>query len=87
MRTFIAGAAVVCGTLGLFAGNPALRGTTPAGRVVTVEAVSDNILKVTNILPGETVPESKVTVRPEGVPTAALDSAGDLRVLTTAGGL
>ncbi len=87
MRTFAAGAAVVCGALGLFAGNPALRGTTPAGRVVTVEAVSDNILKVTNILPGETVPESKVTVRPEGAPTAALDSAGDLRVLTTAGGL
>lgn len=87
MRTLLTGAAVVCGILCLSAEAPALRGVTPGGRTVTVEAVSDNILKVTNTAPGETAAPSKVTTRPAGEASASVAEHGDLRILTTASGV
>ncbi|MDE7142671.1 MAG: hypothetical protein K2O33_07260, partial [Muribaculaceae bacterium] len=87
MRTFVFGAAVVCGAFGLWALPAVISGSTPGGRVVTVEAVSDNILKISNAGAGETVPGSKVTVRPAGEASASVSELGDVAVLTTASGL
>lgn len=87
MRTAIFGVAVVCGALWLMAETPVLNGLTPGGRAVRVEVISDNILKVTNSAQGESISPSKVTVVPQGNPSATLNSAGNLQVLTTASGL
>ncbi|WP_348672959.1 TIM-barrel domain-containing protein [Duncaniella dubosii] len=61
--------------------------TTPSGRSVVVDAVSDNIIKVTNLAPGETIPASTaslITGRAEGTD---ITTAPGIALLTTRGGI
>ncbi len=87
MKAVLLGAAVAGAVFSLAAEAPVLRGRTPDGREIKVEAVTDNILKVTNTDGSETVSPSKVTVRPKGEADASLSDNGGLAVLTTATGL
>lgn len=62
--------------------------TTPLGSDVTVTAITDNILRVTNIPTGSTVPESRTTVsglKPQG--EVHTSEVGGGKMLSTATGL
>ncbi len=85
MKAILISAAALC-ALGAAAVAP-LRGVTPDGRAVTVEAVTDNIFRVSNLAPGETLSESKVTEKPASEAQGTLADNGGLKVLTTASGL
>lgn len=87
MKAILLGAAAAGAVFGMAAEAPVLRGRTPDGREVKVEALTDNILKVTNTAGTERVSPSKVTVRPAAEAQATLTDNGGLAVLTTGSGL
>lgn len=63
-------------------------GKLPDGNIVTVTALNDNILKVTNAPAGYTAPESRVTVLREGGFTGQITTAPDgTTVMTSPTGL
>ncbi len=61
--------------------------TTPQGRIVKVQALSNNVLKVTNTAPTETVEASKVTVMQPGGFTGTTTENSRYRTLATPTGV
>ncbi len=61
--------------------------TTEAGRNVTVEVVNDNIVRVTNALPGETVPQSRAAVLKAAPFTGSVSNTGYYTTITTQSGV
>lgn len=60
--------------------------TTAEGRSVIVDAVSDNIVKVINLAPGETLPASTASVL-TSTHSATVSSAPGIAVMSTDGGI
>lgn len=58
-----------------------------SGRQVTVTALTDNILKITNAPKGYTPPESKIAALTEGTFNGTADNSDENRTLTTPTGL
>ncbi len=66
----------------------AITKTTPAGRTVTVEAITDNILKVTNTAQGETPLPSRASVIADPESGAkVISESGPISVIATPTGL
>lgn len=61
--------------------------TTQGGREVTVEVINDNIIRVTNALPGEVVPQSRAVVLKAAPFTGTTSKAGDYTTITTQQGV
>lgn len=61
--------------------------TTPQGREIVVEALTDNIVRVTNRTIGEKVPASKTLVAPKVAVEASKSTTEGHRVLTTTTGV
>ncbi|MCM1518765.1 MAG: DUF5110 domain-containing protein [Pseudoflavonifractor sp.] len=61
--------------------------TTGNGRVVTLTAMSDDIIRVTNASVGETVPASASAVLKPGVFNGSVSTSGNVQVMTTPTGL
>lgn len=61
--------------------------TTPSGRKVVVTAVTDNIIKVSNLLPGEKIPASTASVIKNATGKATVSSAPGMALMTTKGGI
>lgn len=61
--------------------------TTPSGRSVVVDALSDNIIKVTNLAPGETIPASTASVVTGRADGTNITTAPGIALLTTRGGI
>lgn len=61
--------------------------TTPAGRTVTVTAINEHVVKVSNTAPGETVPASRATVLSPADGVATVRTSGNNKELVTAGGV
>ncbi|MCM1075831.1 MAG: DUF5110 domain-containing protein [Bacteroides sp.] len=67
--------------------HPDINLTTPTGRQVIVTAINDNIVKVTNLIPGEKIPASEATVLAPTPGSAAVTTSPGIAVLTTRGGV
>lgn len=61
--------------------------TTDRGREIQVEALTDNIIRVTNRAIGEKTAESKLLVKPQGALSAEVLSTGSRSILSTASGV
>ena len=61
--------------------------TTPDGRVVTVDAVTDNIVKVTNLAKGEKAPVTRTSVIGDSHINATVSELNGVTTLTTPGGI
>jgi alpha-glucosidase (family GH31 glycosyl hydrolase) len=61
--------------------------TTPDGRVVTVDAVTDNIVKVTNLAKGEKAPVTPTSVIGDSHINATVSELNGVTTLTTPGGI
>lgn len=70
-----------------YAGTGVISTTTSNGRVVTLTAMSDDIIRVTNAGSGETVPASASAVLKPGVFNGKVSVSGDIQVMTTPSGL
>lgn len=60
---------------------------TPAGQTVTVSAVTDNIIKVSNCAPGETPAKTGTSVLDSNTGNVSVSSAPGICVMTTGGGI
>lgn len=60
---------------------------TPAGQTVTVSAVTDNIIKVSNCAPGETPAKTRTSVLNSNTGNVSVSSAPGVCVMTTGGGI
>lgn len=60
---------------------------TPAGQTVTVSAVTDNIIKVSNCAPGETPAKTRTSVLDSNTGNVSVSSAPGICVMTTGGGI
>lgn len=60
---------------------------TPAGQTVTVSAVTDNIIRVSNCAPGETPARSHASVLSSNTGNVSVSSAPGICVMTTGGGI
>lgn len=60
---------------------------TSGGREVAVSAINGNIIKVSNLAPGETLPESRATVLSTRTGVCDISSAPGIAILTTDGGI
>ena len=60
---------------------------TPAGQTVTVSAVTDNIIKVSNCAPGETPAKTGTSVLNANTGNVSVSSAPGVCVMTTGGGI
>ena len=61
--------------------------TAPSGRKVVVTAVNDNIIKVSNLLPGEKIPASAASVIKNCTGDATVTTAPGMALMTTRGGI
>lgn len=61
--------------------------TTPEGRTVTVTAVTDNIVKVTNLAKGESAPSTPTSVIKDSNVKATTSELNGITTLTTPGGI
>lgn len=60
---------------------------TPAGQTVTVSAVTDNIIRVSNCAPGETPAKTRTSVLDSNTGNVSVSSAPGICVMTTGGGI
>lgn len=60
---------------------------TPSGKQVLVSAVTDNIIKVSNLAPGEKLPQSRATVITTTASGCNVSSAPGIAILSTRGGI
>lgn len=60
---------------------------TPAGQTVTVSAVTDNIIRVSNCAPGETPAKTRTSVLDSNTGNVSVSSAPGICVMTTEGGI
>lgn len=60
---------------------------TPAGQTVTVSAVTDNIIRVSNCAPGETPAKTGTSVLNANTGNVSVSSAPGICVMTTGGGI
>lgn len=60
---------------------------TPAGQTVTVSAVTDNIIRVSNCAPGETPAKTGTSVLDSNTGNVSVSSAPGICVMTTGGGI
>ncbi|MCM1255397.1 MAG: DUF5110 domain-containing protein [Duncaniella sp.] len=61
--------------------------TTPQGRIVTVEAITDNIVKVTNLAKGDKAPSTPTSVIKESDASATISEMDGVSLLTTTSGV
>lgn len=60
---------------------------TPAGQTVTVSAVTDNIIRVSNCAPGETPAKTRTSVLDSNTGNVSVSSAPGICIMTTGGGI
>lgn len=60
---------------------------TPAGQTITVSAVTDNIIRVSNCAPGETPAKTRTSVLDSNTGNVSVSSAPGICVMTTGGGI
>lgn len=60
---------------------------TPAGQTVTVSAVTDNIIRVSNCAPSETPAKTRTSVLDSNTGNVSVSSAPGICVMTTGGGI
>ena len=86
---YIAVIAALAANMGAFAVTPAvISRTLDNGSNVTVTAVSDNIFRVVNTAPGESVRASRASVLPSdgaGVDVAINENGGNVSMTTVSG--
>ena len=56
---------------------------TPTGRVVTATAINDNIIKVSNVKKGETIPQSQSAILKPGAFNGKIAEQGPVKMLTS----
>lgn len=83
--------AVACAVLLLpvaaLAADGVVTATTDNGRTVTLTVISDDIIKVTNLAPGEEAPKSYSAVLAPGEFAGNVTRSGDMQVVTTPSGV
>lgn len=70
-----------------YAATGTLSATTKTGRTVTLTAITDDIIRVTNTASGETVPQSRSAVLKPSDFNGTVTTSGDLQIMATPTGL
>lgn len=87
MKYILAAATLALGAFCANAETPRLQKTLPDGRTVTVEAVTDNIIKVTNAAAGARQLPTVTALEADTDADARITVAGDLDLLITSAGV
>lgn len=84
---FLLSGLMMFASVACYAATGTLSATTGKGRTVTLTAITDDIIRVTNAAVGETVPQSRSAVLKPSDFNGTVTTSGDLQIMATPTGL